>query len=99
MSEAQVAVVPSSRRQHILSRLVDTASSVLHMEPSRIEVDVPFFELGADSIVLLAFLRTTQETYGVKLSIRQVFEEVNTLSELAAHLDRILPEEREEIEL
>ncbi|MFP2903719.1 MupA/Atu3671 family FMN-dependent luciferase-like monooxygenase [Pyxidicoccus sp. 3LFB2] len=52
-----------------------------------------FLEMGADSIVLLDAVRNVEKRFGLKLSIRQIFEELTTLDTMAEHLDRTLPPE------
>ncbi|XXY45530.1 MupA/Atu3671 family FMN-dependent luciferase-like monooxygenase [Sorangium sp. So ce269] len=58
------------------------------------EIDprAPFLEMGADSLALTEIVRIIQTTYGLKLSIRQFFEETTTLAALARYIDERLPE-------
>nr|AHB82069.1 non ribosomal peptide synthetase [Jahnella sp. MSr9139] len=50
-----------------------------------------FLEMGADSLVLTEAVRIIQATYGLKLTIRQFFEETTTIEALACYIDERLP--------
>src|SRR4029079_8068636 len=76
----------SSRHSRLASTLQGIFGRVLRMEPKQIDVDAPFLELGADSLALVEALRGIQEAYGVKLTIRQLFERLPSISVLAGFL-------------
>ncbi|MGK3989849.1 MupA/Atu3671 family FMN-dependent luciferase-like monooxygenase [Sorangium sp. So ce136] len=57
-----------------------------------IDPRAPFLEMGADSLALTEAVRIIQTTYGLKLSIRQFFEETTTIAALARYIDEKLPE-------
>ena len=44
--------------------------------------------MGADSIVLAEAIRVIEDTFLIRISIRQLFEEVKTLDALAAHIEQ-----------
>ncbi len=44
--------------------------------------------MGADSIVLAEAIRVIEDTFLLRISIRQLFEEVTTLDALAAHIEQ-----------
>ena len=75
------------RRDTILSILRTTVSGLLQLDPVALDVSTPFLEMGADSIVLIEAIQTIEKTFGVKLSIRQMFEEFTTLDALATCVD------------
>src|SRR4029079_6100372 len=83
----------SSRHARLASTLQGIFSRVLRMEPKQIHVDAPFLELGADSLALVEALRGIQEAYGVKLTIRQLFERLPSISVLAGFLGERVPGE------
>src|SRR4051794_26028844 len=82
---------PSARPSRIASTLREIFGRVLRIEPRDLDLEVPFLELGADSLALVEALRGLQEAFGVKLTIRQLFEQLPSISTLAAFLDRTLP--------
>ncbi|MCY1045881.1 amino acid adenylation domain-containing protein [Corallococcus sp. bb12-1] len=87
------STVPAlSRRARIQDALRSMVARLLQMPPERMGPDTPFLELGADSIVLMDAIRNVEKLFGLKLSIRQVFEELTTLDAMASHLDHTLPD-------
>ncbi|HSS51044.1 MAG TPA: MupA/Atu3671 family FMN-dependent luciferase-like monooxygenase, partial [Thermoanaerobaculia bacterium] len=60
---------------------------VLRIEPRDIDVETRFLELGADSLALVEALRGIQQAYGIKLTIRQLFEQLPSISALAGFLE------------
>ncbi|HSS75682.1 MAG TPA: MupA/Atu3671 family FMN-dependent luciferase-like monooxygenase [Thermoanaerobaculia bacterium] len=60
---------------------------VLRIEPREIDIEAPFLELGADSLALVEALRGIQQAYGVKLTIRQLFEQLPSILVLAGFLE------------
>jgi natural product biosynthesis luciferase-like monooxygenase protein/amino acid adenylation domain-containing protein len=83
----------SPRHARIAATLQGIVGRVLRIEPRDLDVETPFLELGADSLALVEALRGLQEAFGVKLTIRQLFEQLPTISALAAFLERTLPAE------
>ncbi|NPC53794.1 acyl carrier protein, partial [Corallococcus exiguus] len=52
-----------------------------------------FLELGLDSLVLTQAALAVQKQFGVKVTFRQLLEEVASLGQLAAYLDGRMPQE------
>ena len=48
-----------------------------------------FLELGLDSLFLTQAATLLQKTFGVKISFRELLDELSTIDALAAHLDRL----------
>ena len=48
-------------------------------------------EMGADSLILLEAVRKIEHTYGIHLTMQQMFEDLSTLEALAGYIDRTLP--------
>ncbi|GAB1543386.1 hypothetical protein NUACC21_60600 [Scytonema sp. NUACC21] len=91
-STPQVNMTPkTNRRDEILSTLQAWVANSLQADPSAIEVETPFTEMGADSIVLIEALRAIENVFGIKIAIRQLFEELATINALANYIDRNLP--------
>ncbi|MEZ0094214.1 amino acid adenylation domain-containing protein [Streptacidiphilus sp. EB129] len=76
----------------VLSLLAATVARVLE-NAGPVDPDSSFLELGADSLALMQTLQTVQQTFAVKLPISRLFEEVNTLRLLAAHIRAQAPAE------
>ncbi len=82
---------PSNRHSRIAATLQGIVGRVLRIEPKDIDIEAPFLELGADSLALVEALRGLQESFGVKLTIRQLFEQLPSIAALASFLDQTLP--------
>ncbi len=82
---------PSIRHDRIAATLQGIVGRVLRIEPQEIDIEAPFLELGADSLALVEALRGLQEAFGVKLTIRQLFEQFPSIEALASFLDQTLP--------
>ena len=75
--------------QIILTRLLELFSELFRVPTEEIDVNVPFLEMGADSLVLLSGARVIDDHFGVKIEIRQFFEEISTLSAIAHYLNSL----------
>ncbi|HLF27743.1 MAG TPA: phosphopantetheine-binding protein, partial [Anaerolineae bacterium] len=91
LESPMVTARESTRLQALLSKLQEMTGPLLHIEPAKVDVDARFLEMGADSLVLIEAVRTIEETFGITLTIQQLFEDVTNLADLAAYLDRMLP--------
>lgn len=81
----------SQRRTALLGKLRAMTGPLLRLAPDQIDVEARFLEMGADSLVLIEAVRTVEETFGITLTIQQLFEDVTSLADLATYLDRKLP--------
>lgn len=70
----------------LLQEIVTIVGDYFDVPPSQLDPDVPLPDLGADSMALLGMLRLLEDRYGCKISLRQLFDDVQTPSDLAAHL-------------
>jgi amino acid adenylation domain-containing protein/non-ribosomal peptide synthase protein (TIGR01720 family) len=80
----------STRLDTILSTIREIVARLLQTEPARVEVYAPFLEMGADSLVLVQAIRTIEKTFGVAITVRQLFEELTTIGEVAGYIDQQL---------
>jgi acyl transferase domain-containing protein len=86
----------SHRQAELETNLRSMVGALLHLEAGRIDPHAPLLELGADSLVLVQAIRAIERSFGVTLTIRQLFEELTTITALAAYLDVHMPLEAEE---
>ncbi|ONI81467.1 hypothetical protein ALI144C_19235 [Actinosynnema sp. ALI-1.44] len=76
----------------VLSQVRDLTARFLGEKPERIDADVPFFDLGADSLLMINMVRELEVTFGVRVAMRELFEEVDTPARLTATIvDRMDP--------
>lgn len=80
---------PEDQYQVILNRLLELFSELFRVPSEEIDVNSPFLEMGADSLVLLSGARVIDDNFGVKIEIRQFFEEISTLSAIAHYLNSL----------
>ncbi len=83
----------SDRRERLLKELAGLLAQTFQLDPADIGINVSFLEMGADSIVLMSAVRAIENAYGVKITIRQFFEELSNLEALSSFLDFQLPPE------
>ena len=88
VSHEEAIVAP--RRESILLRLKAVVAEFLHADAADVGETTPFLEMGADSLVLMDVIQSIEREYGVKLVIRNFFEDLSTLSALADYIDRVL---------
>jgi acyl transferase domain-containing protein/acyl-CoA synthetase (AMP-forming)/AMP-acid ligase II len=81
------APAKSKQKETILQTLRSLVAKLLKADPSNVNVQAPFLEMGADSIVLVDAVRSIENTYGIKIAIRQLFEELTTLDALASYVE------------
>ena len=79
------------RLERIQGELARLMADAFQLDPAEIRPGVSFLELGADSLVLIGAARAVETSYGVKVRMRQFFEELSSLEKLAAYLDRQMP--------
>ena len=75
----------------VLDRLRAFIADLLKMPPADVNVDVPFLEMGADSLVMVDAIGIIEKEFGVKLAIRRFFEDLATIDALAAHIASAMP--------
>ncbi|HEX7314144.1 MAG TPA: amino acid adenylation domain-containing protein [Pyrinomonadaceae bacterium] len=76
------------RGEAILERLRDIVSRLLQTAPETLDTHASFLEMGADSIVLAEAIRVVEDSFQLKISIRQLFEQFTTLDTLAEHIEQ-----------
>ncbi|HEX8088255.1 MAG TPA: aminotransferase class III-fold pyridoxal phosphate-dependent enzyme, partial [Blastocatellia bacterium] len=75
-----------------MAKLQETWGRLFGVDPAEIGVDVPFLELGADSLLLLQASQAIQDKLGVKIPFRLLLDELPTIEEISTYIDQRLPE-------
>lgn len=83
----------SNRRQDILDHLCSLVAAALHEQPGSLNIQQPFIEMGADSLLMAEIVHKIEKQYKLRFTINQLFEEINTLERMAAYIDQQLPVE------
>lgn len=68
-------------------------AKMLHADVARVDPDLPLLELGADSLMMVQAIGSIEQTYGVTVTVRQLFEELTTIAAIADYVDRQMPRE------
>jgi glutamate-1-semialdehyde aminotransferase/acyl carrier protein len=69
--------------QAVTAEIREIVARNLQQQIDLIDLEAPFLDLGADSIVMIKVLRAIERRFKVPLSIKQVFEKQRTVSALA----------------
>lgn len=79
-------------RESVKADAIGLVAELLREKPADVPLNVPFLELGADSLILVYAVRRIEERFGVKLEIRQFFEEITSVASLAEFVaDHVAP--------
>ncbi|MDF0730621.1 amino acid adenylation domain-containing protein, partial [Pseudomonas entomophila] len=89
----RVPSMPTSaqRKNAILLDLRGMVAKMLHADADRVDPHTPLLELGADSLMMVQAISSIEQTYGVTISVRQLFEELTTVAAIADYLDEKAP--------
>ena len=79
------------RQEIVLARLQSVVARLMRLSPQDIHTTTTFLELGADSIIFIDAIRVIEKVFGIKIGVRQLFEELTTLELLAGYIDANLP--------
>ena len=79
------------RVQRILERLRAVTADLSGYDPKDVVDTATFLELGFDSLFLTQLAAEYQGVYGLKITFRQLFDELPTLRAMADYMDRQLP--------
>ncbi len=78
-------------RDEVRGGVIALVAEMLRERPDEVPLDVPFLEMGADSLILVHAARRLDEKFGVKVEIRQFFEEIVSVSALADYIADRMP--------
>ncbi|GJL50632.1 MAG: hypothetical protein NPIRA01_18590 [Nitrospirales bacterium] len=84
-------VTLAKRKVHILETLRTIMHELSGMEFSQSDCETSFMELGLDSLFLTQATVQFQKEFGIKVSFRQLFEDLSSLDLLADYLEEKLP--------
>lgn len=86
---AATAVASPGAEDHaraVRADLVNQIARALGEAAADLQTDRPFVEMGADSVMLAEAMRGIQAKYGVKISARQLLNELDTIERLSVYL-------------
>ncbi|MEV0284640.1 MupA/Atu3671 family FMN-dependent luciferase-like monooxygenase [Kribbella sp. NPDC050820] len=74
---------PVAAGEGVLGTVRELIAPALGMVPDEIPADAPFLRLGADSLSLMRLVGDLTDTFGVTVSVRSLFSNVDTPAKLA----------------
>jgi acyl carrier protein len=90
-TETNVGVSPV--RQHLTLKLKESVGQLFGIHTDEIDDHASFLDMGADSLSLLRVSQVLQEKFHVKIPFRSLLEELSSIDEVAAHIERTSPPE------
>jgi acyl transferase domain-containing protein len=93
-----VSLVSSHRYTEVLAKLQALFSDISGIEAAALDAATPFLELGLDSLLLTQASTAMQKAFGVKVTFRQLLEDLSTLEALATRLVQTLPPTTQPVE-
>jgi amino acid adenylation domain-containing protein len=93
------APIPASidRRDGLRARVQTVLHELSGIPRERLAADAPFLELGFDSLFLTQAGTSLQSAFGVRITFRQLIEDLSTIDALADYLDAQLPPDPEPV--
>src|SRR5690554_6116911 len=91
--DAPMGTVGQLRVARIVGRRRMVAAGLAGCPPDGLAEGATFLDMGFDSLFLTQLAGAFQGEYGVKVTFRQLFDELPTLRALAEHVDAALPPE------
>jgi acyl transferase domain-containing protein/acyl-CoA synthetase (AMP-forming)/AMP-acid ligase II len=76
-SASQSPVAAGTSEAEILKQIVTEFSGLIGANAQTFDVDVPFVELGADSLIMMDALASLEDRYGVAVPINRLFSDLN----------------------
>ncbi|CAM5249452.1 hypothetical protein SBADM41S_08810 [Streptomyces badius] len=91
--EERIVTAETTESTHLLDGILGVLSRAFGEELTSVAADTPFFDLGADSLLMINVLREIEEEHQVKVTMRELFDETGTPRLLAELIAARLPRE------
>jgi glutamate-1-semialdehyde aminotransferase/acyl carrier protein len=88
--EMAIELQSESRRDMVLSIIRSLVAQLLQYPEYEVDIYAPLLEMGADSMVFVDAVRRLETVFDVKISIRQLFDELSTIDGLTDYIDQNL---------
>ncbi|MFF2008122.1 type I polyketide synthase [Streptomyces sp. NPDC058195] len=85
--EERTMTSEATETRRLLDSILDVLSRTFGEDLSSVPADTPFFDLGADSLLMINVLREIEQEHQVRVTMRELFDETGTpelLAELVA---------------
>ncbi len=74
------------RKEQVIESLRTLVGRILQLPVGEIDLQTPLLEMGADSLMFTEAVNQIDQTFGVRLSLHQLFGELTTLDAIASYL-------------
>lgn len=81
--EARIVNAKENTMQRILDRVCELTSRHLGLPVADVGADTAFPDLGADSLSIVNMVRELEEEYGIRIAVRELFEDTDSPRRLA----------------
>ena len=81
----------NDRREQLVQKIREMARDLSGVSLDTITADASFLELGFDSLFLTQLSSACQKAFGVRITFRQLFSDLKSVSALGAYMDEKLP--------
>lgn len=89
----RTVVVTQARSERIQQKLIRVFQDLSGLESEDLIPDASFLELGFDSLFLTQVTQSLQTEFGLKITFRQLMDEVSSIRKLVDYVDAHLPAE------
>ena len=83
---SDVAARPPRPAGSVVDELTELVADLVETERSRVPPRRSFIELGADSLLIARLVQEIEDRYGVIVGIGRLFDDLDTIAALAAHI-------------
>ncbi|MEV1087749.1 type I polyketide synthase [Streptomyces microflavus] len=91
--EERTVTAETMETRHLLEGILGVLSRAFGEDLTSVSADTPFFDLGADSLLMINVLREIEQEHRVKVTMRELFDETGTPRLLAELVAGRLPRE------
>ncbi len=81
----------NERREQLIQKIRELARDLSGVSLETITADASFLDLGFDSLFLTQLSSACQKAFGVRITFRQLFSDLKSVSALGAYMDEKLP--------
>jgi acyl transferase domain-containing protein len=82
-SKPEGVVMIDTSAERVVARVRELASRHLRCAVAAVEARTPFIDMGADSLMMINMLRELEAEFGVRVAMRELFEDADTPARLA----------------
>ncbi|MDB6016434.1 MAG: Amino acid adenylation domain protein, partial [Pedosphaera sp.] len=90
-TQPTVAAETASRKDRLAAQLKAMVKELSGMDEATVDFSTSFVEMGFDSLFLTQASQAFQQKFGVKITFRQMLDDLSSIAALAGYIDSKLP--------